>query len=162
MTAFFCNLLGVVFCGPDAGDPQHGEDEKRLERQAGPGDPGLGGDAMNLEVSGGHVDVGRKNGHEEQSQAPTGEEFDAPYGNQQPDSAEQLKNAADFDAGMREGNPWRHDGQKKVGIDEMDRAGEEEKRGEKKTNDAAGGQASKIACFPGGGEETPRRAAKKA
>ena len=117
---------------------------------------------MNLDMGDGHVDIGRKNGHEEESQAPAGEEFDAPPGDQQPDSAEQLKDAADFDAGKREGNPWRHDGKKEGGIDEMKRAGEEKKRGEKKTNDAAGDQASKIACFPGGGEETPRRAAKKA
>ena len=97
---------------------------------------------MNLDVVDGHVDVGGKNGDEQEGQSPAGEDFDAALGNEEPDSAEQLENAADFNAEKREGNCRRHDGQEEAGINEMDRPREEEKRGEEKANDEAGDQGN--------------------
>ena len=53
---------------------------------------------MNLDVGGRHVDVGGKDGDEQEGQTPAGKELDAAFGNEEADSAEELKDAADSDA----------------------------------------------------------------
>ncbi len=92
---------------------------------------------MNLHVGQGHVDVGGKDRDEKEGETPTGQELNRAQGNQQPSPAEQLEDAADFDAGQVKRNPGRHDRKEELRIAKMDRPGEEEKRGEEQANEGA-------------------------
>ena len=95
---------------------------------------------MDLHVGHGHVDVGGKDRDEEQGQAPAGQELNRARGNQQPDAAEQLENAADLNAGKMKRNPGRHDRKEELRMAQMDRAGEEEERGQEEADEGAENQ----------------------
>ena len=96
---------------------------------------------MNLHVGHGHVNVGGKDRDEEQGEPPTGQELNPVRGNQQPDAAEQLEDAADLNAGQMQRNPGRHDRKKEFRMAQMDRPGEEEERGEEQANEGAKNQS---------------------
>jgi len=102
---------------------------------------------MNLHMGRGHVDVGGKDRDQEQGEAPTGQELNLPSRNQQSGTAQQFENAADLNAGQWKGNPGRHDWKKEHRIAQMDRAGEEEERGEEQANESAKDQAGTLTHF---------------
>jgi hypothetical protein len=62
-------------------------------------------------------------------------------GNQQPDAAEQLEDAADLNAGQMKRNPGRHDRKEEFRMTQMDRPGEEEERGEEQADEGAKNQS---------------------
>ena len=95
---------------------------------------------MNLHVGHGHVEVGRKDGDEEQSETPTGQELNRARGNQQPNPAEQLENAAEQDAGKRKRDPGRHHWEEEFRMAQMDRPGDKEERGKEQANEEAENQ----------------------
>jgi len=61
-------------------------------------------------------------------------------GNQKPNAAEQLENAADPNAGQMKRYPERHGRKEEFRMAQVDRPGEEEERGEKRANDSAENQ----------------------
>ena len=136
-----------MFFSPDPGYPRHGEDKEGLQRQAGPTDPGLGWEAMNLYLCHSHVDVGGKDRHEQQDQSPAGNDLNLAFRNQQSQSAEQFEDAADLNAKQMEGDPWRHDGKEKGRVKQVDAAGKQEKRGQSQTKDKTGDHADKMTGF---------------
>ena len=141
-------LLLIAFSRPSSRHPEDGDDQKGLERQSRPADPGVRGEAVDFHVRDGHVDVGGKNRDEEQGEAPAGQELNRARGDEQADAAEQLENAANFNAGKMKRNPRRHDGKEEFRMAEMDRPGEEEERGEKEADDGAEDAGEKRQVSP--------------
>jgi len=112
-------LLGwafAAFAGPYPRHPQHRDDQKGLKWQSGPRHPGLGREAVNLHMFHGHIDVGRKDRKQEQGKPPPGEELKGARGNEKADTADQLKDAADFDARKRKRDPGWHRRQEQLRI----------------------------------------------
>ena len=72
---------------------------------------------MDFHVGGGHVNVGGKDRHEKQRQAPAGEDLHLGQGNEQADATEQFENTTDLDAEEMKRNPGRHDGKKECGVE---------------------------------------------
>jgi hypothetical protein len=98
-------------------------------------------------MSHGHVNIGRKHPHQKETQAPARQDLHSALRNEKSGSAKQLKNATDFDAKKMKGNPWRHNGKKEIGLNQMYRAGKEKKRGQGRTYDKVGVQAKNVSLF---------------
>jgi len=79
----------------------------------------------------GHVNIGGKDRDEEQGETPAGQKLNFAHGNQQPETAKQLENAADLNAGKMKRNPGRHNLQEEFRMPQMDRSCKNEERSEK-------------------------------
>jgi hypothetical protein len=82
-----------------------------------------------------HVDIGGENGDEQEAQSPARRVLNLTLRNEQSDTAQELENAADQDAGAMKRDPGRHDPQKRNGMKEVKHRRSQEKRGENKTNE---------------------------
>lgn len=70
---------------------------------------------MNLNMIRGHINIGGKDGEQQQGQAPARQSKDAAIRHQQPDAAEQLEDAAGDNTKERKGDAGRHKREKQRG-----------------------------------------------
>ena len=136
--------LHSAFSRPEACYPEDGGDQKGLKRQPRPRHPGLHMKAGKLHIRHGHVEVRGKDGDEKQGEAAAGQKLNRARRNQQSAAAEELENAAAENAGVMKGNPGRHDRLEERGAAQVNRAGEEEERGEKKADESAEDQEKRL------------------
>ena len=100
---------------------------------------------MDLHIGHGHIDIGGEDRDEEQRQAPSGQILKERQWNEQAQAAEQLKDAADQNAGQMKRDPRRHDRKEEGRVAQMDRSREEKKRGQEQANEKAEEQERTIA-----------------
>jgi len=84
---------------PNSGHPCHRDHQKGLKREPRPARPRGKVHPRDLDVVDCHVDVGGENGDEKQCQSPARDVLNSTHRDQQTDTAQELKDAADLDAG---------------------------------------------------------------
>lgn len=129
---------------PEPGHPQDAKNQQWLKRKPRPSHPRLRGHAFDADVLHGHINIGGKNGDEQQDQADARENLHLANRRQQPDAAQDLEDSADDDAEAGQGNHRRHDGQKKLRFIEVHDSGEEKQGRQQQTRDEACNQGQKL------------------